>query len=44
MFPQISALSLFAGPLTVFLFTLLASIYPAVRLRWLHPVAAMRAA
>ena len=44
LFPQVSALSLFAGPLTVFLFTLLASIYPAVRLRWLHPVAAMRAA
>lgn len=44
MFPQVSALSLFAGPLVVFLFTLLASIYPAVRLHWLHPVAAMRAA
>jgi len=44
MFPQVSALSLFAGPLIVFLFTLLASIYPAVRLHWLHPVAAMRAA
>jgi ABC-type lipoprotein release transport system permease subunit len=44
MFPQVSALSLFAGPLVVFLFTMLASIYPAVRLRWLHPVAAMRAA
>jgi ABC-type lipoprotein release transport system permease subunit len=44
MFPQVSALSLFAGPLIVFLFTMLASIYPAVRLRWLHPVAAMRAA
>ena len=44
LFPQVSALSLFAGPLIVFLFTLLASIYPAVRLRWLHPVTAMRAA
>jgi len=44
MFPQVSALSLFAGPLIVFLFTMLASIYPAVRLRWLHPVTAMRAA
>ena len=44
MFPQASALSLFAGPLVVFLFTMLASIYPAVRLHWLHPVAAMRAA
>jgi putative ABC transport system permease protein len=44
MFPQASALSLFAGPLVVFLFTMLASIYPALRLRWLHPVVAMRAA
>ena len=44
MFPQVTALSLFAGPAIVFLFTMLASIYPAVRLRWLHPVAAMRAA
>ncbi len=43
MYPQLSALSLFAGPFIVFLFTMLASIYPAVRLRWLHPVAAMRA-
>jgi putative ABC transport system permease protein len=43
MFPQVSALSLLAGPLIVFLFTMVASIYPAVRLRWLHPVAAMRA-
>jgi putative ABC transport system permease protein len=43
MFPQVSALSLFAGPAVVFLFTMLASVYPAVRLRWLHPVAAMRA-
>jgi putative ABC transport system permease protein len=43
MFPQASALSLFAGPTVVFLFTMLASVYPAVRLRWLHPVAAMRA-
>jgi len=44
MFPQVSALSLFVGPVTVFLFTMLASVYPAVRLRWLHPVTAMRAA
>jgi putative ABC transport system permease protein len=44
MYPQASVLSLFAGPLVVFLFTLMASIYPALRLRWLHPVEAMRAA
>ena len=44
MYPQISVLTLFAGPLIVFLFSLLASLYPAIRLRWLHPVEAMRAA
>jgi len=43
MYPQLSMLSLLAGPLVVLLFTMLASIYPAVRLRWLHPVEAMRA-
>jgi ABC-type lipoprotein release transport system permease subunit len=43
MYPQPSMLSLLAGPLVVLLFTMLASIYPAVRLRWLHPVEAMRA-
>lgn len=42
MYPQITTLSLLAGPVIVFLFTMLASIYPAVRLRWLHPVEAMR--
>lgn len=44
MYPQPSALSLFAGPIVVFLFTMLASAYPAIRLRWLHPVEAMRSA
>jgi putative ABC transport system permease protein len=43
MYPQLSTLSLLAGPLIVLLFTMLASVYPAVRLRWLHPVEAMRA-
>ena len=42
--PQVSLLSLCAGPCTVFLFSLLAAVYPALRLRWLHPVEAMRAA
>jgi len=32
-----------AGPLVVFLFTLLAAAYPALRLHRLHPVEAMRA-
>ncbi len=44
MHPQISILTLLAGPMIVFLFSLLASLYPALRLRWLHPVEAMRAA
>jgi putative ABC transport system permease protein len=44
MYPQISLATLLAGPLIVFLFSLLASLYPALRLRWLHPVEAMRAA
>jgi len=42
--PQVSALTLFAGPAVVFVFTLFAAVYPALRLYWLHPVAAMRAA
>ena len=44
MYPQVTWLSLLVGPMVVFVFTLLAAIYPAVRLRWLHPVEAMRAA
>ena len=44
MFPNINALTLLAGPLVVFIFTLLASIYPAVRLHWQNPVDAMRVA
>ncbi len=44
MYPEVSALSLLAGPLVVFLFTMLAAVYPALRLRWQNPVEAMRAA
>ena len=44
MYPQVTWLSLIVGPMVVFVFTLLAAIYPALRLRWLHPVEAMRAA
>jgi len=43
MYPQISWLSLLWGPVTVFVGTMLAAIYPATRLFSLHPVAAMRA-
>ena len=42
VYPQVSVLKTFFGPAVVFLFTLLAAIYPAWRLRRLHPVEAMR--
>ena len=44
MYPRVTGLTLFLGPIVVFLFTLLAALYPALRLHWLHPVEAMRAA
>lgn len=44
MYPQINVLTLLAGPGVVFLFTMLAAVYPARRLRRLHIVEAMRAA
>lgn len=44
MYPQPSVLTVLAGPLVVFVFSLLSALYPALRLHWLHPVAAMRAA
>jgi putative ABC transport system permease protein len=43
-YPQASVLTLFLGPGVVFLGGMLAAIYPALRLNWLHPVEAMRAA
>jgi putative ABC transport system permease protein len=42
-YPQISIPSLLLGPVVVFMFTILAAVYPALRLRKLHPVEAMRA-
>lgn len=44
MYPSLSLLSIFLGPGIVFICSLLASIYPALRLFFLHPVSAMRAA
>ncbi len=44
MYPRVTGYTLFLGPIVVFLFTLLAALYPALRLHRLHPVAAMRAA
>ena len=42
-YPQISILTLFAGPAVVFVGSILSALYPALRLHWLHPVEAMRA-
>ena len=42
IYPQATVLSTLIGPTVVFLFCLLASVYPAWRLRRLHPVEAMR--
>ena len=44
MYPDVNWFSLLAGPSVVFLFTMLAALYPALRLRWQNPVAAMRVA
>ena len=43
MYPSVTPLGLALGPFVVFLFCLLASIYPALRLLRLRPVDAMRA-
>jgi len=43
MYPRVGFLSAMLGPAVVLVFTLLAAIYPALRLRRLHPVEAMRA-
>jgi putative ABC transport system permease protein len=42
MYPSTTASAIFLGPLVVFLFSLLASIYPATRLFRLNPIQAMR--
>jgi ABC-type lipoprotein release transport system permease subunit len=43
MYPSLSLLSIMLGPGIVFMFSLLASIYPAIRLFYLQPVPAMKA-
>ena len=43
MYPEVSVLSLLWGPVIVFVFAVLAAVYPALRLYRLLPVAAMRA-
>ena len=44
IYPVPTFTTLFAGPAIVFVFTMLAAVYPALRLRRLQPVEAMRAA
>ncbi len=44
IYPSVSLAGLLVGPSIVLLGSLLAAIYPAVRLYWLQPVSAMRAA
>jgi len=44
MYPQFSAVGLLMGPVILLLASMAASIYPALRIHWLEPVAAMRAA
>ena len=44
IYTQISFIGLFFGPMIVFISSVVASFYPAIRLRWMEPVAAMRAA
>lgn len=44
VFPAVNLWSLLIGPTAVFLFSMLAAMYPAFRLHWLQPVEAMRAA
>ena len=43
IYPQATVLSTLIGPVVVFVFSVLAAVYPAWRLRGLHPVEAMRA-
>jgi ABC-type lipoprotein release transport system permease subunit len=43
-YPQATFATLFVGPAVVFLGAIIAALYPALRLHWLEPVAAMRSA
>jgi ABC-type lipoprotein release transport system permease subunit len=43
LYPEISIRSLLPGPLAVFIATLLASLYPILRMRKLHPIEALQA-
>jgi ABC-type lipoprotein release transport system permease subunit len=43
-YPEVGLDTLFIGPAVVFVGTLISALYPALRLHWLQPVEAMRAA
>jgi ABC-type lipoprotein release transport system permease subunit len=43
-YPEVTILSLLLGPAVVFIGSILSALYPALRLHWLEPVEAMRAA
>ena len=44
IYPELTFVGLLLGPLIVLLASVAASLYPALRLHWMEPVAAMRAA
>ena len=43
-YPEPTVVTLFSGPAVVLIGSILSALYPALRLHWLHPVEAMRAA
>ena len=43
MYPSLSLLSIFLGPAIVFICSMIATLYPALRIKFLHPVEAMKA-
>jgi ABC-type lipoprotein release transport system permease subunit len=43
IYPQVSVVGLLLGPLVVLISSLLATLYPMIKLHWLEPVEAMRA-
>lgn len=43
IYPEISLLSILMGPVVVMIFSLVATLYPALRILRLHPIEAMRA-
>lgn len=44
IYPQVTLIGLFFGPAIILVSSVIASFYPAIRLHWLEPVTAMRAA